>query len=55
MDDLLILELIMMGSILTDYDLHDPVASDIGVDQFYLPPENLKTQQNLNLISIWTN
>ena len=55
MDDLSILELIMMGSILTDYDFHDHVASDIGVDQLYLPPENLKTQQNLNLISTWTD
>ena len=32
-DDVNILELIMIGAILTHYNFHDHVASDIGIDQ----------------------
>ena len=53
-DDLSILEIIMLGDILTQYNFHDHVASDIGVDQLNLPPQYLKTQENLHRISSWT-
>ena len=53
-DDLSILEIIMLGDILTQYNFHDHVASDIGVDQLFLPPQYLETQKNLHKISSWT-
>ena len=36
-DDLSILELIMLGDALTEYNFMDHVASDVGVDQQFLP------------------
>ena len=53
-DDLSIMELVMIGGILTDYNFHEHVASDVGVDQKYLNPQLFQTQQNLNKISEWT-
>ena len=53
-DDVNILELIMIGAILTHYNFHDHVASDIGIDQSFLPLSESVTQQNLTQISDWT-
>ena len=53
-DDLSILELIVMGDILTQYDTRNHVASDVAVEQMFIQPTNLKTQQNLNQIAEWT-
>ena len=54
-DDLTILELIALGSILTEYNFKEHVASDIAVDQLFLSPTNFKTQENLNDIQNWTS
>jgi hypothetical protein len=55
-DDLSILEklnLILMG--LSSYNFKQHVASDIGVDQKFLPSENFKSQEYLNGIVQWTD
>ena len=54
-DDLTVLELVMMGGLLTDYNFKQHVASDIGIDELYIPATSLKTQGNLNKISEWTD
>ena len=54
-DDVNILELIMIGAILTQYNFYEHVASDIGIEQSYLPLEESITQQNLTQISEWTS
>ena len=51
-DDLSILELLMLGDILTEYNFFDHVASDVGVNQRFLPTQ--ETQLNLDKISMWT-
>ena len=43
-NDLTILELVMMGGLLAEYNFATHVASDIGTDQLFLDPSNLKTQ-----------
>ena len=53
-DDLSILELVMLANALTEYNFLEHVASDIGVDQLYLPTQGLETQINLDKIAIWT-
>ena len=53
-DDLSILELIMIGHILTEYNFLEHVASDIGVDQKFLSPQYLSTQYNFDQIARWT-
>ena len=54
-DDLSILELLLLSGLLTEFNYHQTVPSDIGTDQLYLPPETFATQSNLNEISDWTN
>ena len=51
-DDLSILELLMLGDMLTEYNFLEHVASDVGVDQRFLPTEG--TQTNLEKIALWT-
>ena len=54
-DDLSLLEklnLIVLG--LSSYNFKHHVASDIGIDDKFLPPANLKSQDNLNQIVNWT-
>jgi hypothetical protein len=53
-DDLSILELVMLADILTEYNFLDHVASDIGVDQLYLPAQGLQTQIHIDKIALWT-
>ena len=53
-DDLSILELIMIGHILTEYNFLEHVASDIGVDQKFLSPQYLSTRYNFDQIARWT-
>ena len=53
-DDLSILELIMLGNILTEYDFQEHVASDVGLGERFLPSQGLATQENLDKISVWT-
>ena len=55
-DDLSALEklnLIVLG--LSSYNFRTHVASDIGIDQKFLPPENFKSQETLNKIVEWTS
>ena len=54
-DDLTVLELVMLGDILTEYNFLAHVASDIPLDYRYLPPSRLDTQSNLDAISSWTD
>ena len=37
-DDLSILQIVFLGGLLTQYNFYEHVASDVGVDQLYLPP-----------------
>ena len=54
-DDLSIVEIINLLSIgLASYNVHSHIPSDIGIENFYLPPENLKSQKYLENISKWT-
>ena len=37
-----------------EYNFYQHVASDVGIDEEYLPADNYSTQQSLNYISNWT-
>ena len=55
-DDLSILEklnLILSG--LCSYNFRNHVASDIGINQKYLPSNHISSQDNLNQIEAWTD
>ena len=54
-DDLSVLQLICLSGLLCEYDFNQHVASDIGIDEKYLPPENHTSQDTLNYISNWTS
>ena len=54
-DDLSILQIVCLAGLLTQYDFHAHVASDVGVDQLFLPPSRFQTQEHLNTISHWTD
>ena len=53
-DDLSVLELVMLTSLLSEYNFKYHVASDVGIDELYVAPENLKSQGTLNKIASWT-
>ena len=53
-DDLSVLELVMLAGLLTEYNFKQHVASDIGIDELYVPPSSIGTQDTLNKISDWT-
>ena len=54
-DDLSILEIINLISIgLASYNFHGHVASDIGLENFFLDPRNIKSQEYLDKIESWT-
>ena len=38
-----------------EYDFHQHVASDIGIDMKFLPAASYNSQDHLNYISGWTN
>ena len=54
-DDLSILEFIALAGLLCDYNFRFHVASDVGIDSYYLPPESFEMQNNLNSIRTWTD
>ena len=54
-DDVQILDLVLLGNLLTEYDFTQHVASDIGIGQSFLPPQKCQTQVNLNTIATWTD
>ena len=47
-DDLSVLQLICMTGLLLSYDFHQHVASDIGIDDKFQPPESFKMQNHIN-------
>ena len=53
-DDLSVLELVMLGGLLSSYNFKDHVASDISIDQKFLSPSHFKSQQYLTSIASWT-
>ena len=53
-DDLTILELLLFGGLLTEYNFRQHVASDVGIDELFVPANSLKTQLNLHTIEEWT-
>ena len=48
-----VLELVMLAGLLTEYNFKQHVASDIGIDELYVPPTSIGTQDTLNKISDW--
>ena len=54
-DDLSVLEVINLITVgIASYNFKQHVASDIGIDQLYIPSENIKSQSYMNNISEWT-
>ena len=53
-DDLTVLERLLLGDWLANYNFKLHVANDIGIEENYISPDNLKTQTNMNEIAKWT-
>ena len=53
-DDLSLPQLICFSGLLTEYNFFQHVASDIGIDEHYLPASSYQTQDTLDNISNWT-
>ena len=50
------LDLVNLISIgIANYNFKSHVASDIGIDNKYLPPENIMSQQYIHNIEQWTH
>lgn len=55
-DDMSLLEVInLIACGLTSYNFRNHVASDIGIEQKYLPAENILSQDYLNSVQKWTS
>ena len=54
-DDLQVLELVLLGDILCEYDFKRHVASDVGVGQKFLDPNQYEMQKKLDTIATWTD
>jgi hypothetical protein len=54
-DDLNILEVVMLGDVLLEYNFQQHVASDVGVGQAFIDPLLCQTQQHMNTIARWTD
>ena len=53
-DDLSVLQLVCLSGLLTEYNFKEQVASDVGIDDKFLPSTNFECQDTLNFISNWT-
>ena len=53
-DDLSVLQLVLLSGLLVEYNFVEHVASDVGVDQMFLPASSYKCQDTINYISNWT-
>ena len=53
-DDLTLLQLILMADLLQEYIFRTHVASDIGLDQRFLPPSLTRSQDFHDGIALWT-
>ena len=49
-----ILDFLVLSERLVEYEFNNHVASDIPVDQLYLPPDKFEMQGHLDDISEWT-
>ena len=49
-----ILQLVCLSGLLVDYNFYQHVASDVGIDEKFLPASSYGVQTNLNYISNWT-
>ena len=54
-DDLSILELLLLAGLVSEYNFKQQVASDIGIEELFVDPDNIKTQDHLNKIADWTD
>jgi hypothetical protein len=54
-DDHNILEVVMLGDVLVEYDFQQHVASDVGLGQEFLDPSLCNTQEQMNTIAEWTD
>ena len=54
MDDLTVLELVLLANLLTEYNFKLHVASDFGIDKYYVPATSLASQSNIEGIANWT-
>ena len=55
-DDLSILEIVNLVNVgISTYNFYNHVASDVGINQLFVHPNNLKSQCYLNEISEWTD
>ena len=55
-DDLSVLEIINLISVgMSSYNFRQHVASDIGINQQYIPSGNIQSQQYMDNISEWTD
>ena len=46
-DDLSVLHLVLLSGLLTEYNFTQHVASDIRLDQKFLPSDNYQTQEDI--------
>ena len=54
-NDLSVLELINLITVgVASYNFKNHMASDIGIDQLYIPSEKIKSQSYMDNISGWT-
>ena len=53
-DDLSVLQLLCFSGLLIEYDFQHHVASDVGIDDQFLPADTYQTQDSLNYIANWT-
>ena len=54
-DDLTVLELVLLANLLTEYNFKQHVASDIGIDEYYVLATSLASQTNIDSIANWTD
>ena len=54
-DDLSILQIVCLAELVRQYYFHQHVASDVGINQVYLPPETYDIQEHFNKISSGTH
>ena len=54
-DDLSLLQLVCLSGLLIDYNFLEHVASDVGIDEQFLPPHSNRMQETLDSVSDWTD
>ena len=54
-DDLSVLTLVCLSGLVTEYNFHEHVASDVGTNQLYLSSNTYTMQDKLKYISNWTD